>query len=143
MKKSTRRLILIGFAGALLASAAALTLRGLKDSIVYFYGPAEIAQKAAPGQHVRLGGLVAKDSIKHPGGDELDFAVTDGAATVPVRFHGTQPDLFKEEKGVIAEGVWTAAGVFEAQSVLAKHDENYIPKEVAETLKKRGQWRGK
>ena len=143
MKKSTRRLILIGFAGALLASAAALTLRGLKDSIVYFYGPAEIAQKAAPGQHVRLGGLVAKNSIKRPGGDELDFAVTDGSATVPVRYHGTAPDLFKEEKGVITEGIWTASGVFEAQSVLAKHDENYIPKEVAETLKKRGQWRGK
>jgi cytochrome c-type biogenesis protein CcmE len=142
MQKRTKRLILIVFAGALLAGAATLVLRGFKDSIVYFYGPSEIAQKAAPGQHVRLGGLVAMGSVRQSPDGELLFSVTDGAKQVPARYHGSPPDLFKEGKGVVAEGKWTAAGVFEADQVLAKHDENYIPKEVAETLKKKGEWRG-
>jgi cytochrome c-type biogenesis protein CcmE len=142
MKKRTRRLILIGFAGVLLVAAAALVLRGFKDSIVFFYGPSEIAQKAAPGQHVRLGGLVAAGSIRRAPDGALDFMVTDGTRAVPVHYVGPVPDLFKEKQGVVAEGEWTAAGLFEADQVLAKHDEKYMPKEVVETLKKSGQWRG-
>lgn len=145
MRKSTRRLILIGFAGALMAGATALALRGFQDSIVYFYGPADIATKAQPGQHARLGGLVAAGSIRHAGDGALLFTVTDGKATVPVRFPGSPPDLFKENKGVVAEGRWTARGVFEADQILAKHDENYMPKEVIDELKSRKDmdWRGK
>jgi cytochrome c-type biogenesis protein CcmE len=144
MRKSTRRLILIGFAGALLIAAAALALRGFRDSIVYFYGPSEIAAKAAPGQHVRLGGLVAAGSVHRGADGALLFLVTDGTAEVPVRFAGAPPDLFRGKKGVVAEGRWTAQGVFQADQILAKHDENYMPKEVVEELKtKKGmEWRG-
>ena len=143
MRKSTRRMILIGFAGLLLSGATALAFQGFKGSIIYFYGPAEIAGKAQPGQHVRLGGLVAAGSIHHGADGALLFSVTDGTAQVPVRFgkdKGLVPSMFKEKKGVVAEGRWTAQGVFEADQILAKHDENYMPKEVADALKKSGHW---
>lgn len=141
MRKRTQRLILIAGAGALLIGATALMLRGFQDSIVFFYGPGEIASKARPEQYVRLGGLVQAGSVERTADGHLRFMVTDGVSAVPVSYAGALPDLFKEEQGVVAEGTWTR-GEFRADKILAKHDENYIPKEVAETLKEQGQWRG-
>lgn len=135
------RLTIILVAGVLLSIATALTLTGLKDSIVFFYAPSEIAAKAKPGERVKIGGLVAEGSISHDGDGALLFAVTDNQNTMKVRYTGAVPDLFKEKQGVIAEGVYQPGNVFEADQVLAKHDENYMPKEVVEALKKRGEWR--
>lgn len=140
MTRRGRRLTIIGVAGVLLIAAAVLVLRGLNDSVVFFYAPAELAAKAKPGERVRVGGLVAEGSV-HKENGQLLFVVTDNVASIPVRYPGHPPDLFKEKQGVVAEGRWTGAE-FEADRVLAKHDENYVPKEVAEALKKRGEWRG-
>lgn len=141
MRRRNQRLILIAVVGVLLALAAGLTLLGLRDSVVYFYAPAEIASKARDGQRVRIGGLVEAGSVKREGA-QVRFVVTDGAATVPVSYRGALPDLFREGQGVVAEGVWRARGQFEAERVLAKHDERYMPREVAEALKQRGEWKG-
>ncbi|HWA22418.1 MAG TPA: cytochrome c maturation protein CcmE [Caulobacterales bacterium] len=141
MSRRSRRLTIIGVAGALLALAASLVLAGLRDSIVYFYPPTELAAKAKPGQRVKIGGLVEAGSISHDSSGALLFKVTDNRTSTAVRYTGVVPDLFKETKGVIAEGVYQPGAVFEADSVLAKHDENYMPKEVVEALKKRGEWR--
>lgn len=141
MTRRNRRLTIIGVSGVLLALATALVLTGLRDSIVYFYSPTEIAAKAKPGQRVKIGGLVETGSVKHDPGGALLFTVTDNNATMPVRYTGPVPDLFKENQGVIAEGVYTPGQVFAADSVLAKHDENYMPKEVVEALKEKGEWR--
>jgi cytochrome c-type biogenesis protein CcmE len=102
--------------------------------------PGDLAERpVADGQRIRLGGLVAEGSIKRGGGTEVDFAVTDGIETVKVVYNGILPDLFRENQGVITEGAF-AGGVFTADSVLAKHDENYMPKEVADSLKEKGVW---
>jgi cytochrome c-type biogenesis protein CcmE len=132
---------MLGAAAVLLAIAAALVLAGLRDSIVYFYAPTELAAKAKPGQRVKIGGLVEADSVLHDETGALLFKVTDNHKSIAVRYTGVVPDLFKETKGVIAEGVYQPGAVFAADTVLAKHDENYMPKEVVEALKKRGEWR--
>ena len=141
MTRRGRRLTIIGAAAALLALAASLVLAGLRDSIVYFYAPSELAAKAKPGQRVKVGGLVAAGSISHDASGAILFKITDNQNVTAVRYTGLVPDLFKETKGVIAEGVYEPGAVFAADSVLAKHDENYMPKEVVEALKKRGEWR--
>lgn len=141
MRRRDQRLIVILAAGALLALAAALTLIGLRDSVVYFVAPSEIAEKAEPGQRVRLGGLVVEGSVRREA-EVVYFSVTDGAAQIDVRYAGLLPDLFTEGQGVVAEGVWTPGAPFEAARVLAKHDETYMPREVAEALKQRGEWKG-
>lgn len=141
MRRRNQRLILIVVVGALLALAGGLTLFGLRDSVVFFYAPAEIAQKAEIGQRVRVGGLVETGTFTQEG-DEARFVVTDTVATVPVIYRGALPDLFREGQGVVAEGVWRGEGVFVADRVLAKHDERYMPREVAEALKQRGEWKG-
>ncbi len=146
MRRRNQRLILIAVIGGLLALAAGLTLYGLRDSVVYFYAPSEIAGKAQDGQRVRIGGLVEAGSVVRDGA-RVTFVVTDGAAALPVTYNGPLPDLFREGQGVVAEGVWRAhtnngGGGFEAARVLAKHDENYMPREVAEALKERGEWKG-
>jgi len=141
MRRRNQRLILIATIGALLALAAGLTLYGLRDSVVYFYAPAEIAGKAHDGQRVRIGGLVEAGSVVREGA-RVRFVVTDGVAALPVTYNGPLPDLFREGQGVVAEGVWRATGNFQAARVLAKHDENYMPREVAEALKERGEWKG-
>jgi cytochrome c-type biogenesis protein CcmE len=140
-RRGQARLTIIVVAGVLLSIATALTLTGLKDSIVFFYAPSEIAAKAKPGQRVKIGGLVAPGSVSHGTDGSLLFGVTDNQNTMKVRYTGAVPDLFKESQGVIAEGVYQPGGVFEADQVLAKHDEKYMPKEVVEALKKRGEWR--
>jgi cytochrome c-type biogenesis protein CcmE len=142
MTRKQRRLTMIGGALAVLAIAAALVLNALRDSIVFFTTPAHIAEKnIVPGQRFRLGGLVQPGSLVR--GDKLHvkFDVTDGKAAVPVAFQGILPDLFREGQGVISEGALDAGGVFRADTVLAKHDETYMPKAVADELKKDGHWK--
>jgi cytochrome c-type biogenesis protein CcmE len=141
MTRQTRRLTIIGVAGAMLALATALILAGLKDSIVYFYAPSEIAAKAKPNQRVKIGGVVELGSVVHDASGALLFKITDNQSTMAVHYTGPVPDLFKEGQGVIAEGVYRPGAPFDADTVLAKHDEKYMPKEVVEALKKRGEWR--
>lgn len=141
MRKRDQRLMIIGVAGAVLVLAATLTFAGLRDSVVYFVAPSELAEKAQPGRRLRLGGLVVEGTVQRAG-DVATFSVTDGATAVQVRYEGQLPDLFREGQGVVCEGRWQPGQVFEADRVLAKHDENYMPREVAEALKQRGEWKG-
>jgi cytochrome c-type biogenesis protein CcmE len=141
MTRKQRRLALIGSAGAVLALALGLVLFALRDSITFFYGPTELAEKGiAPGTRLRLGGLVEAGSVVRGQGSSVTFAVTDNKKSVSVTYTGLLPDLFREGQGVITEGVLEAAGRFRADSVLAKHDETYMPREVADSLKKQGLW---
>ncbi len=143
MTRKKRRLTLIGLAGTVLAVAAALVLVALNDRIVFFYSPSDIAAKAPPsGARLRLGGLVAEGSVQRGSDGSVSFAVTDAAQTVQVTYRGLLPDLFREGQGIVAEGVLTGAGTLAADNVLAKHDENYMPREVADALKKQGVWQG-
>jgi len=142
MTRRQRRLFLIGAAGGVLGLAAFLVLGALKDSIVFFNSPTDVAEKhVAPGTRIRLGGLVKPGSIAR--GQELAvrFAVTDGNREIAVAFTGALPDLFREGQGVIAEGALDGAGLFKADTVLAKHDETYMPREVADALKQQGHWK--
>jgi len=142
MTRKQRRLTLIGGAIAVLAIAVGLVLNAMRSSIMFFTTPGKIAeQHIAPGTKFRLGGLVEKGSLVR--GDQLKvrFEVTDGHAAVPVTYKGILPDLFREGQGVITEGALDSSGVFRADTVLAKHDETYMPKEVAEELKKEGHWK--
>jgi cytochrome c-type biogenesis protein CcmE len=133
---------MISAAGAVLVLAAALTFAGLRDSIVYFVAPSELAQKGHAGQRIRLGGLVVAGSIRRDPGGVTAFQVTDGGVSVDVRYNGILPDLFREGQGVVAEGEWTPGQPFTAERVLAKHDERYMPREVVEALRRRGEWKG-
>jgi cytochrome c-type biogenesis protein CcmE len=143
MTRKQRRLTIIAAAGAVLALAAGLVLFAMRDAIVFFYGPTEIAEKGVmPGTRMRLGGLVENGSVQRGPGQRVAFAVTDGKSTVKVSYDGLLPDLFREGQGVVTEGVFEGAGRFKADSVLAKHDETYMPREVADTLKKQGHWQG-
>jgi cytochrome c-type biogenesis protein CcmE len=142
MTRKQRRLALIGTGLAVVAVAVALALSALKDSIVFFNSPIDVVEKqVAPGTRIRLGGLVKPGSVVR--GDHLAvrFEVTDGNRTIEVRYQGILPDLFREGQGVVTEGALDADGVFRADSVLAKHDETYMPKEVADALKKQGHWK--
>lgn len=142
MRKRNRRLVLIAVVGAMLAGAVALALVGLRDAVVYFYAPSELAQKAKAGERVRIGGLVESGSVSRAENGALLFSVTDGAAIIPVRYEGHPPDLFREGQGVVCEGRYTPGAPFHADRVLAKHDETYMPREVVEAMKQRGEWRG-
>ncbi len=143
MTRKQRRAILIGTCLGVLALAVGLVLMALRDSIVFFYTPSEVAEKHLDtGQRFRLGGLVENGSLKRGEGTTVSFVVTDKRATLPVTFTGVLPDLFREGQGVVAEGALTSEGVFHADSVLAKHDEKYMPPEVAKKLKEQGVWRG-
>ena len=141
MTRKQRRLTLIGSAFAVLAFAAGLVLYALSGSIVFFSTPTMAAeQHIAPGKRFRLGGLVQPGSLVC-GGSQVSFEVADGGAKLPVIYTGILPDLFREGQGVIAEGSLDASGTFRAETVLAKHDENYMPKDVADALKKQGHWK--
>lgn len=142
MTRKQRRLVLIGSSLAVLAVAAALVLTALKDSIVFFNSPSDVVEKnVSPGTRFRLGGLVKPGTLQR--GDNLlvRFEVTDGNRAIQVAYQGVLPDLFREGQGVIAEGALDHGGLFKADSVLAKHDESYMPKEVADALKKQGHWK--
>ncbi|MGY3528553.1 MULTISPECIES: cytochrome c maturation protein CcmE [Bradyrhizobium] len=142
MTRKQRRLTLIGCALVVLAIAAGLVLNALRDSIVFFSTPSMVAEKhLGPGKRFRLGGLVEQGSLKRGDNLAVTFTVADGAATLPVAYKGILPDLFREGQGVVAEGALDANGVFRADTVLAKHDETYMPKDVADALKKQGHWK--
>ena len=142
MTRKQRRGVLIGMCLTVLGVAVALVLFAMRDSIVFFYSPSEVAaMQIAPGQRFRLGGLVEMGSVVRGEGTTIRFAVTDKAKTLPVTFTGVLPDLFREGQGVVAEGSLEPNGTFHADSVLAKHDENYMPPEVAKKLKEQGVWR--
>jgi cytochrome c-type biogenesis protein CcmE len=142
MTRRQRRLVLIGSALGVLGAAVALVLGALKDSIVFFNSPSDIVEKhVAPGARIRLGGLVKQGSIARGENLLVRFDVTDGKNTIAVAYRGLLPDLFREGQGVVTEGVLETSGTFKADSVLAKHDENYMPKEVADSLKQQGHWK--
>lgn len=136
MKPRHKRMALIVAGLAILAIAATLVLNAFRSNMVFFFTPSQIAAHEAPtGRSLRIGGLVEVGSIKRDG-VKVHFVVTDTAQSLPVVFTGILPDLFKEGKGVVAEGELGADGVFQATQVLAKHDENYMPPEAAEALKR-------
>ena len=138
-----RRALMIIAATGVLCLAVLLVLRALRDSVVFFHTPSEvIAQHIAAGQRIRLGGLVAAGSLRRADGTTVNFAITDGGATIPASYTGILPDLFREGQGVVAEGKLDATGRFLADTVLAKHDETYMPPEVARALKDKGVWKG-
>ncbi|MEA2992679.1 MAG: cytochrome c-type biosis protein CcmE [Alphaproteobacteria bacterium] len=142
MTRKQRRITLIGTGLAVLGLAAALVLSALKDSIVFFNSPTDVVEKhVLPGTRIRLGGLVASGSVMRGDNLAVQFQLTDGSRTVPVAYQGVLPDLFREGQGVVTEGALDQGGVFRADTVLAKHDENYMPKEVADSLKKQGRWK--
>jgi cytochrome c-type biogenesis protein CcmE len=142
MSRKQRRLSLIGAAVGVLGLALGLVLYAMRDNIVFFHAPADVAAKEVqPGTRFRLGGLVKEGSIKRDG-QLITFEVADAWHTLPVRYHGILPDLFREGQGVVAEGMLEASGVFKADAVLARHDETYMPREVADALKKQGHWQG-
>jgi cytochrome c-type biogenesis protein CcmE len=138
MKPRTKRALAIAAGIATLGIAAALVLNAFQSNLVFFFSPTQVAQAEAPKDRAfRIGGLVEKGSVKRdPNGLTVNFVVTDTAKTVPVTYTGMLPDLFSEGKGVVAQGKLRADGVFVADQVLAKHDENYMPPEAAEALEK-------
>jgi cytochrome c-type biogenesis protein CcmE len=144
MTRKRRRLVLVLACGAGLGSATALALSAFSSSVAFFVSPTQLAaEHPAPGRSLRLGGLVEAGSLRKSADDgrpAATFRVTDGKATVTVHYTGILPDLFREGQGVVALGTVAADGSFRAQEVLAKHDETYMPKEVAEALKKSGHW---
>ena len=139
MTRKQLRGLAIGGSALVLVLAGILVLFALRGAIVYFYTPSDLAAKPVkPGQRFRLGGLVADGSVVRGGGTKVSFGVTDTINTLNVRFDGVLPDLFREGQGVVAEGALDAAGIFQADTVLAKHDETYMPPEVAKSLKEKG-----
>lgn len=141
MTRKQRRLTIVVVALSALAITAGLVLAAFRDNLVYFHGPSEVAAHPPPAERrFRIGGLIKPGSVeRQPGGVTL-FVVTDGKADVAARYIGVLPDLFREGQGVVALGRLDGKGTFEASEVLAKHDENYMPPEVADALKKSGHW---
>ena len=144
MTRKQKRLAIIGGGMSFILAAALLVMFAFGQSIAYFYMPADLAKTSVPPEtRIRLGGLVEKGSVARGEGSTVSFAVTDNENTVKVTYTGILPDLFREGQGVVTEGKFIAdSDVFVADSVLAKHDENYMPKEVADRLKEQGVWEG-
>ena len=141
MTRKQRRLALIAGGVSVLAVAVLLVLFAMKDSIVFFNSPTDVAEKhIAPGTRIRLGGLVAPGSLSRGEALAVRFEVTDGNRAIAVTYQGVLPDLFREGQGVVAEGKLEPGGVFAASTILAKHDERYMPREVVDALKKSGHW---
>ncbi len=139
MTRKQKRGALIGGGVATLGLAVILVMFALKDSIVFFHTPSDIIEKGVkPGERIRLGGMVEKGSVIRGQGTTVSFKVTDTLKEIPVTFTGVLPDLFREGQGVVAEGVLDGTGGFKADTVLAKHDENYMPREVAKALEAKG-----
>ncbi len=141
MTRKQKRLAVIAGLAVVLAIATALVLTALREQIVFFYAPSDVVSRdVVPGQAIRLGGLVKDGSWTRDGQDNV-FTITDGGHDIVAQYIGILPDLFREGQGVVAEGSFGPDGRFQASNVLAKHDENYIPKEVVEALKAQGEWR--
>jgi cytochrome c-type biogenesis protein CcmE len=145
MTRKKRRLYAVITGMVVLAAAAALVLNAFEDNLVFFFSPSDLEERElAPGQVIRVGGLVEMDSVTRlDDGLTVTFMVTDTANSLPIRFTGVLPDLFREGQGIVAEGTLGPDGVFVARDVLAKHDENYMPPEVADAIKDAGHWEGK
>lgn len=140
--RKQQRLALVLLALLLVGGATGLVLAALQDKVAFFVSPSDVAaQKFGTGKRFRLGGLVVDGSIRRDADGTVRFAVTDTAHQVPVVYKGLLPDLFRDGQGVVAQGVLRQDGVFEAGEVLAKHDEKYMPKEVADALKQAGYWK--
>ena len=140
--KARRRLWIVAAVAPVLALAVGLSLWAARDSVTFFYSPSEATLEAAPaGRHIRLGGLVEMGSVGRAPDGAVVFTVTDNAASTRVLYHGDLPDLFREGQGIVAEGAFEADRTFTARQVLAKHDETYMPREVADRLKEKGEWR--
>ncbi|MBS0295449.1 MAG: cytochrome c maturation protein CcmE [Proteobacteria bacterium] len=140
-RKARRRLTIIAAAAPILAAAVGLSLYAMGDGVVFFYGPSEAHSKAPIGRVVRIGGLVEAGSVARAADGSVSFKVTDRQVAIPVTYRGDLPDLFREGQGVVTQGAFDNAGVFRASQVLAKHDERYMPPEVARALKARGEWK--
>jgi len=142
MTRKQQRLGLLGLGMAALAGATALVLSAFSSNLVFFYSPSDLKTQAlASDRLMRIGGLVEKQSVSHSAdGHTVSFRVTDGKTDVAVAYEGVLPDLFREGQGVVAEGRLGADGIFVASTVLAKHDERYMPPEVVDALKKSGHW---
>ncbi|MDK1375576.1 MULTISPECIES: cytochrome c maturation protein CcmE [unclassified Sinorhizobium] len=140
MTRKQKRLAIIGGGVSFLIAAVFLVMFAFSQAVAYFYVPGDLAKAAlAPGTRIRLGGLVETGSLKRGEGKTITFNVTDTLGTVPVTYTGILPDLFREGQGVVAEGAFVAGSpVFVADTVLAKHDETYMPKDVADRLKAQG-----
>ncbi len=142
MTRKQRRLVLIGGGLSVLAVAVALMLNAFRGSIVFFNSPTDVVENhVEPGTRIRLGGLVKDGSLVRGKGLRVRFVVTDGSRDIPVTYQGLLPDLFREGQGVVAEGALDGSGVFKADTILAKHDATYMPKEVVDALKKSGHWK--
>ncbi|HTK34861.1 MAG TPA: cytochrome c maturation protein CcmE [Caulobacteraceae bacterium] len=140
-KKARRRLMVVAVAAPIVAAAAGLSLFAMGDAAVFFYSPSEAQTKhVPPDKLIRIGGLVQPGSVRKLADGRIEFAITDNRAVSQVSFRGDLPDLFREGQGVVTQGSFDRSGVFEAREVLAKHDEKYMPKEVADALKKSGEW---
>lgn len=141
-RRARRRLTLVLAAAPVLILAAFLAVRAMGDAVVFFYTPSQLtAENAAPGRAIKLGGLVQAGSVRREG-EVVRFVVGDGAATRTVSYRGQLPDLFREGQGVVAQGTFGPGGVFVADTILAKHDEQYVPRELQRELQRRGEWRG-
>jgi cytochrome c-type biogenesis protein CcmE len=143
MKRRHRTLLIIALGAVVLGGATIIGSLAMKKTVSFFYAPKDVLEKPPKlGANVRLGGLVGVGSIKKLDEGVTNFMVTDGTQDINVTYKGVVPDLFREGQGVIAEGKFTTNKDFKAERILAKHDENYVPKEVADSLKESGQWRG-
>ncbi|HYF57316.1 MAG TPA: cytochrome c maturation protein CcmE [Salinarimonas sp.] len=141
MTRKQRRLTLIGTAGLVLAAALGLVLFAMSEQIMFFHSPQSVAEKnVPPGTRFRLGGLVQAGSVERGPSQSVRFRVEDATGSIPVAYTGLLPDLFREGQGVVTEGALGPDGVFRATTVLARHDENYMPREVADALKAQGHW---
>jgi cytochrome c-type biogenesis protein CcmE len=142
MSRKRRRLLAVTIGLCLLGAATGLMLAAFNENLVFFYSPSDLAEKSlAPDRRIRIGGLVEAHSLeRRPDGRSIAFRVTDGKTNLAVIFEGVLPDLFREGQGVVAEGRLRHDGIFAASSVLAKHDEKYMPPEVADALKRAGHW---
>lgn len=141
MKPKHQRLVFWLLSLVFMVAAVLLTLQAFKENIVFFYSPTDLKTAHVQGKTLRVGGLVKAGSLEQDG-QHYSFLVTDGNEDVRVTYDGMMPNLFREGQGVVAEGMMDDAGTFKARTILAKHDENYMPREVVESLKKQGVWKG-
>lgn len=141
MKPKHQRLIFVVLSVVSLSFAVIFTLRAFEDNLVFFMSPSDIAAKPpAPSQKIRVGGLVKKESLVRGENAAISFIISDGKHELTTHYTGLLPNLFREGQGVVAEGIIGAKGELQAQTILAKHDENYMPKEVVDALKASGHW---